>query len=202
MSTHPPDAHQAEDSGRRRVGLVIPIAASAVFISLFVVAWNAIETSTARVNATTSTNSVFSAATIDLVQPDSAVQLLFDADGLYPGAVTTGCVEIEYRGSIPASVRLHGNRLGGTGLEDFVTLRILELETTTCPIDGAASLIVYEGLLGDLWRTRGSYATGVVLDSDMRSGDRFALHAIAEVVDDNAAQGLTTDFAITVEARP
>lgn len=193
-----------EDTPRSRVVPALRIAAVLLVVaSIIVLVWNAVSTSSARVNATTSGSSFFSAGTIELAQPDTAVELLFDTDGLYPGRTAYGCVEIEYRGSIPASVRLHADRLGGSGLESLVELRISDVTIDGCAdADPDRGQLVYDGRLEGLWIAHPSYRDAIVLDESMEAGDRFALFATAGVVDDNAAQGLTTEFAITVEARP
>ncbi len=204
LPTAPPNPSQDQGSTPSPLGRGLKAAAAViVVISIAVFVWNAVATSTARVTATTSGNSFFSAGTIDLVQPDTAVELLFDADGLYPGRTTSGCVEIEYRGSIPASVRLHADRVGGTGLESFIDLRIIDITPAGCAAaDADSGLPVYDGPLARLWRVHPNYRDALVLREAMQPGDRIALFATASVVDDNAAQGLTTEFTITVEARP
>lgn len=179
------------------------VGALVVLGSLGVVVWNAVATSSARVNATTTGSSFFSAGTIDIFQPNLAVELLFDADGLFPGRPTTGCVEVAYQGSIASSVRLHAERLGGTGLEDFIQLDITSIATDGCPEDEPVTgSRVYSGLLADLQSDHPNYSSAIVLDDEMEAGDRLVLFAVAEVVDDNDAQGLTTVFNITLEARP
>lgn len=179
------------------------LAALAVLASLVVLVWSAISTSSARVNASTSGTSFFSAGVVDLAQPDTVVELLFDADGLHPGVEVTGCIEVEYRGSIPASVRLHAARRGGSGLEEFVDVRVGLSSAGSCSGDeNSPTSAVFRGRLEDLWTTHGSYERALVLDPAMVSGDRIVIHASASVIDDNRAQGLTTDFALIVEARP
>lgn len=178
------------------------IVAVVVLGSLATFIWNAVETSTARVNATTSANSVFSAGTVDLAQPFTTVELLFDANNLYPGNVLDGCVEVDYRGSLTADVRLHGRMLGGTGLDEFVDVRVTLPDVETCDeVGDERGRPLFVGTLGDFWRRHDSYGDGVAL-AKMATGDRGILHVSATLQDDNAAQGLTTDFALTVEARP
>lgn len=186
---------------RRRWGPTILVIV-VVTASLATFVWNAIETSTARVNATTSANSVFSAGTVELAQPFTVVELLFDADNMYPGGEVTGCVEVDYRGSVPADVRLHANLLGGSGLDEFITMRITRPNVETCDDQiGTDGPTVYRGTLGDFWREHNTYRSAVVL-GEMQADDRVVLHATAVLLDDNAAQGLDTDFSLTVEARP
>ena len=199
---HSPEETPVGRSGRLgstlRAALVLVVLASGV-----VFVWSAVSTSTARVSGTTSGNSFFAAGTVDLAQPGTAVELLFNADGLFPGLEARGCVEIEYGGSIPSSVRLHAKRLGGDGLEDFIDLHIVMATAGDCEsADELAGVAVFDGGLGQMWRQHFSYDSAIVLDREMEASDRLVLQAAAVVLDDNAAQGLTTDFAITVEARP
>ena len=181
------------------VVVCLVLAALATFV------WNAIETSSARVNATTEANSVFSAGTVDLAQPNTLVELLFDATNLYPGAELAGCVVVEYRGSVPADVRLHAQMLGGSGLDEFIDMRATTPAVDTCDdvtIESAALLpAIYDGTLGTFWRTHNSYGSGIDL-GEMSAGDLAVLHVTAGLIDDNDAQGRTTDFSLTVEARP
>ena len=188
----------------RRHLIVTSLAVVVVLGAAIVVVVSAISTSSARVTASTTGSSFFAAGTIDLSQPDSAVDLLFDTDGLYPGTDVSGCVVIEYNGSLPSTVRLHASKQGGTGLEDFVELELRLRGSSTCddaPV-AATGPTVFTGLLSRLWATHPTYDRGVELVPAMAPEDRIALVAVASVVDDNAAQGLTTDFTITIEARP
>lgn len=190
-----------EDRPTRRT-LPTVILTAIVLGAIAVFLWNAVETSTARVNATTSANSMFSAGTVDLAQPFTVVDLLFDANNLFPGAEIEGCVEVEYRGSLPADVRLYSRTLGGTGLDEFVDIRITLPEVATCDdVRESKGRLYFVGTLAEFWRGHDSYHKGLRL-TEMTTGQTAVLHVAANLVDDNAAQGLRTDFAMTVEARP
>lgn len=178
------------------------LAALGVLIAALVFAWSAMETSSARVSASTETASFFTAAVVTLHRPDASAELLFDAAGLYPGLVTSGCVEIVYDGSVPATVRLHGATVGGTGLEDYVEITVLVSRSGPgCALDDPATE-VFRGRLSDLWRSHADFGDGLPLASPARPGDRLAVRVAATVVDDDRAQGLTTDFSFSIEARP
>ena len=184
-----------------RRGLVVTtLAAIAVLGSAVVLVWGAVSTSSARVAATTSGDSFFAAGEVALSQPDARVDLLFDDDGLYPGRTVTGCVEVRYDGSVPASIRLHGRRTSGTGLDDYIDLRITLADG--CDVDPVVEPPVFDGRLAGLWSSHGAYDRGLVVIPSARPGDVIAIHASAAVVDDNRAQGLSTTFTLTVEARP
>ena len=97
-----------------------------------IVLWSSIETSSARFEASTGSDGVFAAGSVVLERASTSSRLLFNADGLYPGAGRTGCVVLEYRGSLPASVRLHARLGGGTGLEEFIDLTLFVVPGDDC----------------------------------------------------------------------
>jgi hypothetical protein len=70
------------------------------------------------------------------------------------------------------------------------------------PEGTAAAAPVYTGLLGELWRAHPDYDNGLVLVERAEQGDRLLLDAVVEMVGGDEAQGLTTEFAIIIEARP
>lgn len=184
---------------RRRL-VVSALAAVAVLGSAVVLVWSAVSTSSARVAATTSGDSFFAAGEVALSQPDSRVDLLFDDDGLFPGRVVSGCVLVRYDGTVPSSVRLHGQRTSGTGLDDYVDLQIRLSQS--CDDDPTTSAPVFDGRLSGLWASHGAYDRGLPVVASARPGDVAAIHATAQIADDNRAQGLSTTFTLTVEARP
>ncbi|MEM9561339.1 MAG: hypothetical protein AAGA93_01895 [Actinomycetota bacterium] len=167
----------------------------------------AVTTSSARLSASTSGSGTFEAGTVDLAQPESIVNLLFDADGLYPGVVIPSCLVIGYDGSLDAGVRLHAANAGGDGLEDHVDLRLWLRRSGDCPDDAGQTAAdrgppTFDGLLGDLWRTHPDYDRGLILIDQATAGDRLVLDAEVELRHDPDAQGRTTEFTITLEARP
>ncbi|MEM9132952.1 MAG: hypothetical protein AAF962_18820 [Actinomycetota bacterium] len=191
--------------------LLPALGALAVVVAAVVLVVSAVETSTARLTASTSGGGFFSAGTVVIDQPGVAVDLLFDADLLVPEQVSSGCVVVEYRGSIPAGVHLHGRLLGGTGLEEFVEVRFTELRDDRCPdvVDGDGRPVAadpvsgrYSGRLDAFLTDHGNHDEGLVLDAGAEAGDRFVVWAEAWLVDDNRAQGRSTEFAVVLEARP
>ena len=194
--------------------LLLATAGSLLIVAAaIVVAWSAVTTSTARLSASTSGSGSFSAGNVELTQAGSSVALLFDADGLYPGRVIASCVAIDYEGSIPARIRLHASKAGGTGLEDYVELRLWVRPAGECPEteevqspDQVSDLAIgeprFQGFLGELWRTHGDFEQGLELQASAESGDRLVIEAEVELVDDEAAQGLVTEFTMVLEARP
>ena len=152
--------------------------------------------------ANTESATFLSSATIVLDRADDSAELLLDTDGLYPGVVATGCVEIVYDGSVPATVRLHGASVGETGLERYIHMTLEASSSGAgCQVSGAGAEL-FDGRLDELWRRHGDYASGLTLVPSAEPGERLAIRARAEVVDDNRAQGLVTEFSFHVEARP
>ncbi len=196
-------------TARRYVAVV---ASALMLLAAFALMWSVATTSTAQLSASTSGSGFFAAGTVELDQPETTVALLFDADGLYPGRTVSSCVNVAYEGSIPADIRLHASWSGGTGLEEHVELRLTRASRQTCAVDGSTdsdagpagdrSADVFAGLLGDLWRAHPDYGTGLVLVEGAERGDRLVLDAEIEMTGGDGAQGLTTEFAIIIEARP
>ena len=184
----------------RRTLVAGSLGAILVLAAAGVVVWSAVSTSSARVAATTSGDSFFAAGEVALNQPDTRVDLLFDDDGLYPGRTVSGCVLVSYDGSLPAEIRLHGRRTSGTGLDDYVDLQVRL--GADCEQHPSEANVVFDGRLANLWTSHGAYDRGVALITSARPGDRVAIWAEAALVDDNRAQGLSTTFTLTVEARP
>jgi len=158
-----------------------------------------------RISASTESGaSVFSAAQIDLTV-DTAHELRFDADALYPGLVVERCLRVALTTSIEdVDVRLVGRRSGTTpGLENFIdtTISVGEGESPDCS-DYSPARTVFEGRLDDLWASHSDFSRGVALGESVPSDFQTTVRIAATVIDDNLAQGLTTDFWITFEARP
>lgn len=182
-------------------------AALGLIVAVAVVISNAVSTSSARVSASTSSESFLTAGTVTLGRSDDSASLLFDADDLYPGREVRGCVVLEYAGSVPAVVRLHGDRGAGTGLDSYVELRLVALAGDDCPsddqlVEDPSARSLFNGSLTSLWSDHASYRTGLPVATSMVPGDRLVIEAVAVVVDDNRAAGLTTEFTFTFEARP
>ena len=183
----------------RLVRILIGLAVIGAAVVLVV---SAIRTSSARVAATTSSSSFFAAGVVELTQPDGSVSLLFDADGLYPGRPVEGCVLVEYAGSVPADIRLHGELTGGTGLERFVELTLTVADQGSCDTPTAAPRPVFSAPLDQLAANHANHGDGVPLLTGAEAGDRLVLRGAATLVDDNEAQGLDTRFSIVIEGRP
>lgn len=177
-----------------------------LLLAVVVVAARTVATSSSRVAASTSSDGFLTAGTVVIGRGGDSAPLLFDADDLFPGRVVAGCVAIEYAGSVPADIRLHGERRAGTGLDEFVDLSLTLLPGGTCPTDsavaGVSSRELFAGRMSELWAEHSTYATGIGVSPAVAPGDRLAVQAVAVVVDDDGAAGLSTDFVVTFEGRP
>ena len=159
-----------------------------------------IRTSLAEVTASTSSTGLFSAGSIELEQVGEGVELLFDEDLLYPGVKADACVEVVYRGSVPADVRVYAQPLGGTGLDQYIRFE-LWTSNRPCPGGEPAGAPLFGETLLDFWQTHGDYRSGVDLGR-LEQDQTVTMMARAELFDDADAAGRYTDFAIVVEARP
>lgn len=179
--------------GRRLVGAVVLLAAATLVIG-------GLRTSLAEVTASTTSTGLFSAGSIELDQVGEAVELLFDEDLLYPGVAADACVEIVYRGSVPAEVRVFAQPLGGTGLDEYIRF---EVWSTDRPCSAAAPTgpPSFGETLREFWELHGDYGSGVDL-GDVEQDQIVTLVARAELLDVADAAGRYTDFAVVVEARP
>ncbi len=196
---------------RRALEIMLGVA---VLLSAAILVGSAISTSSARISASTESSGFFTSGEISLDRPNSSVDLLFNANQLYPGATATGCMMIEYTGTLQAGIRIHGSVRGGTGLENYVELTLAIDRSGQCPIEGLpadlarandsqySEQVVFDDSLADLWTRHGTYARGIKVDESASTGDQIAILGTAELVDDNDAQGRETEFIITVEARP
>ncbi len=181
------------DIGGRLAGLAVLGAAAALVLG-------GLRTSLAEVTASTSSSGLFSAGSVELEQTGAPVELLFDEELLYPGVAAEACVEVVYRGSVPADVRAYAEPLGGSGLDQYIQF---EVWTRDRPCPGGARLgpPLFGETLRDFWQQHHSYGAGIEL-GDVERDQTVTMVARAELLDAADAAGRYTDFAVVVEARP
>lgn len=187
-------------AGRRAADLGRPLAGLLVFAAVAALVIGGIRTSLAEVTASTSSTGLFSAGSIELEQVGQAVELLFDEDLLYPGVTAQACVEVVYRGSVPAQVRVYAQPLGGTGLDEYIRFELWTSERS-CPGAEPPDRPLFDETLLEFWQLHGDYGNGVTLGS-VDQNERVVMVARVELLDAADAAGRFTDFAIVVEARP
>ena len=136
--------------------------------------------------------------------PGEATELAVDSGGLYPGRVVERCLPVTFRGSLDdVEVRLIGQNNGGTGLENFIESRIEFGSGSAIDCgDFASERTAFQGSLADLWLRHGEYGTGLDIMESANDGDSTVMRIAVEVVSDNNAQGLTSEFSMVIEARP
>lgn len=178
----------------------------AAFGAIVVVVLSGLSTSSARIAATTDSNGFLSTATVSIDEATSSTGLLFDADNLYPGLATIGCVAFEYSGSAPAELRMAASPDGGTGLDEFIEIRLTARPAGICPAlasvgnDGGGELL-FDGRLQAFWQTHDSFANGVPVMT-MSAGEVVAVDAVITMIDDNDAAGRDVQLSFSFESRP
>lgn len=171
------------------------------------VIFSSIETSSARVAASTDSNGFLAAGTIEISRPATSSEFFFDADNLYPGRSVVGCIEIAYSGSIEAGLRLTARVDAGSGLDRYIDLSVAIRDDGVCPDDMNEAATgdlaeVYVGRLNTFWQAHSSYASGLEIAPSLSAGDGVAVVAVVDVVDDNDAAGKTIDLTFVFESRP
>jgi hypothetical protein len=180
-----------------------------VLVAAGAVAFSTVTTASARFAASTANeSSLFAAAEIDLVVDNgddgAAARLLVDADGLYPGLIVERCLVVTHRGSLEGvDVRLHVAPGSDSGLARFLRTDVdlgegVDAECGDFEAIGSA----FSGTLSELLADHGSFPQGIDLMSDAGDGQAITLRVSFEVESDDRAQGLSTDFTATLEARP
>ncbi len=167
------------------------------------------QTSRARVSATTGNESnLFASGNID-VEANAPHRLLLSHEGLYPGLVVESCFEVSYKGSIDAvDVRFFGELTTDDGLADLLQVAVW---TGTGAVDATCDEFTadgeprFVGSVARLWSSHPDFESGLALLDDAHPDDHLAVRVRATIPDGDgadAAQGRSTDFVAVVEARP
>lgn len=91
-----------------------------------------------NLNATASNPSnSFSAGSVQIAS-NSATSAVLSLTNAKPGAVSTGCIDVSYSGSLPANVKLYGTG-GGTGLNQYLTLVVTRGTFSGTPTSGSCT---------------------------------------------------------------
>ena len=187
--------------------LALVVGCVAILVAAVVLVWTSVTTASARfAGSTANESSLFTAASDDVIvgNLDDPTALTIDGDGLYPGRVIERCIPVTFRGSLEdVKVRLIGQSNGGTGLDNFIetTLEVGSGADLNCS-DFAAERTAFQGSLADLWLRHGEFTTGLDIMESAADGDTSVMRIAVEVVSDDAAQGLTSEFSMLIEARP
>lgn len=151
----------------------------------------------------------FSAGTVSLTDNDAG-SALFSLVNARPGAPVANCLQVTYTGSLTAGVRLYGSFAGA--LAPYVRV------TVTRGTDTAATFGSCTGFTADVANYRGlgpgvlfsgplstyptSFTAGLVDPvAAWAPNAKVSYRFSAEIIDTNAAQGLSSTATFTWEAR-
>lgn len=175
----------------RSTALVFACAFCALVVSVLVV-----QRSTAALGVDADSLAIVEAGTLELSDDDKG-ETLIDVAGLAPGRPIERCLEVSYNGSVlPAMVSFTPTSDGP--LAPYMNLHVEQgTGGTFGSCGGFESLaVVADGNLADL------SGTTTDVGSVVESPSSISFRVVVELLDDGAAQGLHTTFALTWEAVP
>jgi hypothetical protein len=203
----PPNArHHA-----RRIAL--KVAASLCVIGVCAAVTTAATWSNLNDTATNPSNS-FTAGTVQ-VSINSSGSAVLSLSNAKPGAVSTGCIQVLYTGSLAANVKLYGSG-GGTGLNQYLNLTVTRGTFSGTPPAGSCTGftadstnyisqgagVIYSGTLAN-WPSSAASALGDPTSSSPATWNTNSSHGyqFQVTLQSNAAgQGLTGNETFTFEA--
>jgi hypothetical protein len=168
-----------------------------------------------NLNATASNPSnSFNAGTVALTS-NSATSAVLSLTNAKPGAVSTGCINVSYSGTLPANVKLYGTA-GGTGLNQYLTLVVTRGTFSGTPTSGSCTGftsdstnyigqgagVMYSGTLANWPAT----ATSAQVDpttaspANWTTGSAHGYQFQVTLGSNAAGQGLTATETLTFEA--
>lgn len=180
---------------------VVQAVALVAMLALGIVVASTITTSRGLVSASTGTEGFLATGMIDVDRVGATYELVFDEDQLYPGEAVAACVDVVYRGTIPARLRMYGQRVGGSGLDPYLHMQAWVV-AGNCPADPPATNPLFSGSLTAMWAKHGSFEDGLPLGQRVENGDSLSVVMTVKLDDAQEAQGLFTDFSLMVEAQP
>jgi hypothetical protein len=162
---------------------------------------------------TTNPNNSFASGTVAISDNDSGTAMLSLANAS-PGTSDTGCIKIDYTGTLSSTVRLYATVTGT--LASYLTVVVTRGTDSSPSFDsctsftadatnyiGAGAGVIYNGLLSAY---PANYTAGLVdpLPGSPETWTTSETHSykfVVTLVDDTAAQGLSSTAAFTWEAR-
>lgn len=179
----------------------------AVLIALAVASTAGIAYAAFTAVATNAGNSI-SAATVAIGDNDGGSAMLSLANAT-PGSSDTSCIRVNYTGSMNASVRLYGT-VTGTAAAHLI-LTVTRGTDSSPSFDSCASFtadatdhigagpgVIWSGLLSTF---PSSWAAGVVDPGTWTTSEAHSYKFVISPVDRAAAEGLSTTFSPSWEAR-
>jgi hypothetical protein len=168
-----------------------------------------------NLNATaTNPANAFAAGTV-AISSNSGSTAVLSLTNAKPGAISTGCIQVSYTGTLPSNVKLYGTG-GGTGLNQYLTLVVTRgtfsgtpgagsctgftADTTNYIAQGAG--VIYSGTLA-AWPATASTALTDPTAASPATWSTNTTHGyqLQVTVGNNAAgQGLTGSETFTFEA--
>jgi hypothetical protein len=198
---------------RRRVGRIgVKLAATAAVLALCGLVASAATWSNLNSTATNPSNS-FAAGTVTIGSNfGSSVLSVTDVK---PGPVATGCIQITYTGTLPATVKLYGTG-GGTGLNQYLTVVATRGTFSGTPASGSCTGftadttnyisqgagVVYSGTVAS-WPASAAAAQAdptAATPETWTTGETHAYQFQFTLANNTAAQGLTGTETFTFEA--
>jgi hypothetical protein len=162
---------------------------------------------------TTNPNNSFASGTVVISDNDSGNAMLTLANAA-PGATDTGCIKVDYTGTLSSNVRLYATVTGT--LASYLTVVVTRGTDSSPSFDscanftadatnyiGAGAGIIYSGTLAAY---PANYTAGLVdpLSGSPETWTTNETHSykfVVTLIDDPAAQGLSSTAAFTWEAR-
>ena len=205
-------AHHLSTGTERRttsLGFVaLAVGSVAVLAAAGLLAWSSVTTAQGRFAGTTGTQSLLTAAVVDLSlglgEAGTASDLIVDGGGMYPGKLLQRCVVVNYFGSAPSpQVRMFAGQPSGRGLDQFLETRVTlgrGSDPDCADFSGQAS--VFTGTLADLSVRHPSFDQGIEVLRPAGDAASVTVRFALDVISDNRAQGLDTEIVVTLEVRP
>lgn len=166
-------------------------------------------TQAALSGTTENASNSFSAGTVSLTDNDAGTALLSLVNAR-PGAPVTNCLQVTYTGSLSAGVRLYGSYAGA--LAPHVRITVTRGTETTPAFGSCAGFVAdtadHRGLgagvlfTGPLSTYPTTFTAGLVdPTAAWAPNSKVSYRFSAEIIDTNAAQGLSCTATFTWEAR-
>jgi hypothetical protein len=135
------NAQASEDPGQRSSGqhagrITVKLAATLAVLAGCALLASAATWSNLNATATNPSNS-FTAGTVQ-ISSNSGSSAVLSLANAKPGAVSTGCLNVSYTGTLPANVKLYGTG-GGTGLNQYLNLVVTRGTFSGTPTAGSCT---------------------------------------------------------------
>lgn len=123
-------------NGQRASSITVKLAATIAVLAGCAVLASAATWSNLNATATNPSNS-FVAGTV-LIGSNSGSSAVLSLTNAKPGAVSTGCINVTYTGTLPSTVKLYGTG-SGTGLNQYLTLVVTRGTFSGTPAAGSCT---------------------------------------------------------------